>query len=168
MAEIWQIIVQSNTLNFLIVLVVVLFIVSKLDVKSKLEAIKDEIRTYVDNSSQEKESAEKELDEINEKIKHLPDEIADIKQSAENNIRGIEKRINEEIEEKKKDIENNAKRILGLETKKFKSRLSGILSQASIDLAKNNALEQLNNNRELHDRYINEAIDEIDRIGLWK
>ena len=125
-----------------------------------------EIKTYVDNSSQEKESAKKELDEINEKIKHLPDEIADIKQSAENNIRGIEKRINEEIEEKKKDIENNAKRILGLETKKFKSRLSGILSQASIDLAKNNALEQLNNNRELHDRYINEAIDEIDRIGL--
>ena len=114
------------------------------------------------------EAAEKDLDEIKEKIKHLPEEIADIKQSAENNIRGIEKRINEEIEEKKKDIENNAKRILGLETKKFKSRLSAVLSQASIDLAKNNALEQLNNNRELHDKYINDAIDEIDRIGLWK
>lgn len=168
MADIWQIIVQSNTLNFLIVLAVVLFIVSKLDVKSKLEAIKDEIKTYVDTSSQEKEAAEKDLDEIKEKIKHLPEEIADIKQSAENNIRGIEKRINEEIEEKKKDIENNAKRILGLETKKFKSHLSGVLSQASVDLAKKNALEQLNNNRELHDRYIDEAIDEIDRIGLWK
>ena len=166
MAEIWQIIVQSNTLNFLIVLAVVLFIVSKLDVKSKLEVMKDEIKTYVDASSKEKEDAKNELDEINEKIKHLPEEIADIKQSAENNIRGIEKRINEEIDEKKKDIENNAKRILGLETKKFKSRLSGILSQASIDLAKKNALEQLNDNRELHDRYINEAIDEIDRIGL--
>ena len=155
MAEIWQIIVQSNTLNFLIVLAVVLFIVSKLDVKSKLEVMKDEIKTYVDASSKEKEDAKNELDEINEKIKHLPEEIADIKQSAENNIRGIEKRINEEIDEKKKDIE-----------KKFKSRLSGILSQASIDLAKKNALEQLNDNRELHDRYINEAIDEIDRIGL--
>ena len=67
---------------------------------------------------------------------------------------------------KKKDIENNAKRILGLETKKFKSHLSSVLSQASVDLAKKNALEQLENNRELHDRYINEAIDEIDRIGL--
>ena len=106
------------------------------------------------------------VQQINEKIKHLPDEIADIKLSAQNNIQGIEKRINEEIEEKKKDIENNAKRILGLETKKFKSRLSAVLSQASIDLAKNNALEQLNNNRELHDKYINDAIDEIDRIGL--
>lgn len=166
MADIWQIIVQSNTLNFLIVLAIVLFIVSKFDVKSKLEMIKEEIKAYVDNSSQEKEAAEKDLDEIKEKIKHLPNEIADIKQSAENNIKGIEKRINQEIEDKKKDIENNAKRILGLETKKFKSRLSGILSQASIDLAKKNALEQLNNNRELHDKYINEAIDEIDRIGL--
>ena len=166
MADIWQIIVQSNTLNFLIVLAVVLFVVSRLDVKSKLEAIKEEIKDFVDASTKEKEAAEQDLEEIKEKIKHLPEEIADIKQAAENNIRGIEKRINEEIEEKKKDIENNAKRILGLETKKFKSRLSGVLSQASIDLAKNNALEQLNNNRELHDRYINDAIDEIDRIGL--
>ncbi len=166
MADIWQIIVQSNTFNFLIVLAIVLFIVSKMDVKSKLDLIKDEIKSYVDSSVKENEDAKKALENINEKIKHLPEEIEDIKLSAQNNINGIEKRINEEIQEKMQDIENNAKRILGLETKKFKSRLSGILSQASIDLAKKNALEQLNDNRELHDKYIDEAIDEIDRISL--
>ncbi len=166
MADIWQIIVQSNTLNFLIVLAVVLFVVSKMNVKAQLESMKNEIKSYVDSSVKEKEDAQKELENINEKIKHLPEEIDDIKLSAQNNIKGIEKRINEEIQEKMQDIENNAKRILGLESKKFKSKLSGILSQASIDLAKKNALEQLNDNRELHDKYINDAIDEIDRISL--
>ena len=82
MADIWQIIVQSNTLNFLIVLAVVLFIVFKLDIKSKLETIKEEIKVYVDSSSKEKEAAEQDLEEIKERIRHLPEEIADIKQSA--------------------------------------------------------------------------------------
>ena len=166
MNEIWQLIIQSNTLNFLIVLAVVLFIASKLDIKTKLEKLRSEIQIFVDESSKEKENSLKTLNEVNEKIKHLPEEIADIKKTAENNVRGIEQRINSEIQEKMTDIENNAKRILGLETKKFKSKLSGILSQASIDLARKNAEEQLQNNRELHNKYINDAINEIDRINL--
>lgn len=166
MNEIWQLIIQSNTLNFLIVLAVVLFIASKLDIKTKLEKLRSEIQIFVDESSKEKENSLKTLNEVNEKIKHLPEEIADIKKTAENNVRGIEQRINSEIQEKMTDIENNAKRILGLETKKFKSKLSGILSQASIDLARKNAEEQLQNNRGLHNKYINDAINEIDRINL--
>ena len=166
MNEIWQLIIQSNTLNFLIVLAVVLFIASKLDIKTKLEKLRSEIQIFVDESSKEKENSLKTLNEVNEKIKHLPEEIADIKKTAENNVRGIEQRINSEIQEKMTDIENNAKRILGLETKKFKSKLSGILSQASIDLARKNAEEQLQNNRELHNKYISDAINEIDRINL--
>ena len=166
MIEIWQYIIQTNTLNFLIVLAIVLFIASKLDIKTKLEKVRCEIQVFVDESSKEKENSLKALDNINQKIKHLPEEIADIKQTAENNVKGIEQRINSEIQEKMSDIENNAKRILGLETKKFKSKLSGILSQASIDLARKNAEEQLKNNRELHNKYINDAINEIDRINL--
>ena len=92
MAEIWQIIVQSNTLNFLIVLAVVLFIVFKLDVKSKLEAIKDEIKTYVDTSSQEKEAAEKDLDEIKEKCSP---EIIQAKEQAMSAIKGSKEKVEE-------------------------------------------------------------------------
>ena len=166
MTDIWQIIVQSNTFNFIIVLVVLLGIVSKLDVKSKIEQLRKEIKAYVDKSSEEKEIAESSLNEINEKLKHLPEELADIKNSAENNIKGIAKRIEFEIEDKKKDIENNANRILNLEIKTFKENLTGRLSQASVDLSRKNAIEQLKNNRELHNKYIYDAINELDGINL--
>ena len=168
MADIWQTIVQSNTFNFAIVLAVVLYIISKLDVKSKIEHLRNEIKSYVDRSTEEKEDAEKSLDEIKQKLEHLPDEIEDIKVSAQNNIDGIAKRIEFEIADKKKDIENNANRILNLEIKTFKEKLTGRLSQASVDLSRKNAIEQLQNNRELHNKYIYDAIDEIDRLSLWK
>jgi len=167
MAEIWQLLIKSNTINFLIVLGIIIFLVAKLSISSKIEVLRDEIKKFVDASVQEKENAQKELDEIKEKIVHLPDEIKDIKDTAQKNIKGIEQKIEVEIQEKMQDVENNAKRILNLETKKFKSKLSGILSEASIKLARQNAIEQLEQNRELHDKYINEAIDEIDRISLW-
>ncbi|MBE7705377.1 MAG: hypothetical protein E7Z90_06165 [Cyanobacteria bacterium SIG29] len=166
MAEIWQLLIKSNTINFLIVLGIIIFLVAKLSISSKIEVLRDEIKKFVDASVQEKENAQKELDEIKEKIVHLPDEIKDIKDTAQKNIKGIEQKIEVEIQEKMQDVENNAKRILNLETKKFKSKLSGILSEASIKLARQNAIEQLEQNRELHDKYINEAIDEIDRISL--
>lgn len=166
MAEIWQLLIKSNTINFLIVLGIIIFLVAKLNISSKIDALRNEIKNFVDASVQEKENAQKELDKIKEKIVHLPDEIKDIEDTAQKNIKGIEQKIEVEIQEKMQDVENNAKRILNLETKKFKSKLSGILSEASIKLARQNAIEQLEQNRELHDKYINEAIDEIDRISL--
>lgn len=166
MADIWQLLIQTNTINFLIVFAAILFLVSKLNIKNKIENIRNEIKSYVENSEQERENAKKELQKINEKIEHLPDEIADIQSSAQRNIKGIEQKIETEIKDKMQDIENNAKRILTLENKKFKSKLSGVLSQASVKLARENAIAQLKDNRELHNKYINDAIEEIDRINL--
>ena len=123
MAEIWQLLIKSNTINFLIVLGIIIFLVAKLNISSKIDALRNEIKNFVDASVQEKENAQKELDKIKEKIVHLPDEIKDIEDTAQKNIKGIEQKIEVEIQEKMQDVENNAKRILNLETKKFKSKL---------------------------------------------
>lgn len=166
MADIWQIIIQSNTFNFIIVLAVLLFIMSKLNMAEKIDNLRNDIKSYIEESSAEKQTAKDKLDEINKKIEHLPEELEDIKSSAESNIQGMVKRIELEIEDKKKDIENNANRILDLEIKNFKSKLSAVLSEASVNLSRKNAAEQLQNNRELHDKYIYEAIEEIDKVNL--
>ena len=55
-----------------------------------------------------------------------------------------------------------------VETKKFKTELSNILSEHSIRIARENAVKQLEENPNLHDKYIEDAIGEIDRITLWK
>ncbi len=166
MTNIWQLILQTNTFNFIIVLAILILIISKLNVKEKIEHIRTQIKGYVEESSNEKNLAEKELENIKKEVVKLPDEISKIKESAKNSVSSLERKIEEEVKEQMTDIENNAKRLLNFETKKFKSTLSSRLSEASVVLAKDNALKQLENNRELHNKYIEDAIEEINRINL--
>ena len=50
--------------------------------------------------------------------------------------------------------------------KKFKQKLTSVLSEKSVEIAKENAVNQLRENTELHNKYIDNAIEELDRISL--
>lgn len=166
MAEIWHLIIHSNIVNFLIVLALICWLFSKINLGQKIDGIRSEIKNFVDSSSDEKLNAEKDLEKIKEEITHLPEEIEEIQKSAKNSVESMGKKIESEIKSQMVDIENNAKRIMALETKKFKSKLTGVLTEASINLAQENAVKQLDNDRTLHDKYIYEAIEEIDKVNL--
>ncbi len=166
MSDILQLLIQSNTINFLIVLFIVIFLIKKLNVSKKIENVRDEITKYVDSSVTEKEHAEQELTRINDKISKLPAVVERIKKSTDNNIKNMEKNLQQNIEIKKQDISNNSKRLFTLETKKFKSRLTNLLSEKSIELSRENAIKHLKENPELHKRYIDRAIEELDKINL--
>ena len=160
--DILNTLLQSNTFNFLIVLGVILFLLKKINIKAKINDMREQIKNYVEDSSNELNLAEKELNAVSEKLKNLPNETSEINISAKNNIENVTQQIEEEIQDKMHDIDNNAKRILNLEIKQFKSKLTGILTEKS----KENAMEQLKTNPQLHKNYIDEAINEIDRINL--
>ncbi len=166
MSDILQLLIQTNTLNFLIVLFLIIFLVMKLNLKEKIEVLRSEIKDYVDASTNEKEQSDKDLEIIKKKVDKLPLVIEKIQKSTENSVKNLGEKIKNEIEEQKKDIENNAERIFNLETKKFKEKLTSLLSEKSVEIARENALNQLNQNNDLHNKYIDNAIDEIDRITL--
>ena len=158
--------VQSNTLNFLIVVAIIVIFTVKFNVSKRLQTKADDITNYVKTAENEKNEAQKKLDIINSKVQKLPDVIERIKKSTENNIKNYEKKIQRDIENEKIDISKNAQRIFDLETKKFKNKLTSLLSEESVEAARKNAIEQLKGNRHLHNHYIDAAIDELDRINI--
>ena len=166
MSNVIQFLIQTNTINFIIVLTIIIVIVKKLNIGNKIDKIKSDITNYVETSEKEKQQTEVELSRINDKISKLPAVIERIKKSTENSVRNIERNIKEETEEKKQDISNNAKRLFNLETKKFKSRLTSILAEKSIEIARENAIKRLIENPDLHGKYIDNAIEELDGIVL--
>ncbi|MBQ8887150.1 MAG: hypothetical protein IJY61_05545 [Candidatus Gastranaerophilales bacterium] len=166
MSDIIHLLINSNTLNFFIVLAILVVIVVKLNLKDKIEVLRDEIRTYVEASVNEKKVAEQNLSLIKEKIQQLPSAIEDIEKSTENSVKSIGEKIKADIQEQKQDIANSAERIFNLETKKFKQKLTSVLSEKSVEIARDNAINQLKENNELHNKYINNAIEELDRINL--
>lgn len=158
--------IQSNTFNFLLVLAFFYWLIPKINLSEKLGNLVNSVKSYVGEAEKEKSNAQRRLNIIKNKIEKLPNEIKRIERSANNNIENLDKKSKEIIEEKKQDIDNNVKRIMDLETKKFKSKLTSLLSEASVNLARDNAVKQLENNREMHDKYIYDAIEEIDGIVL--
>ena len=166
MSDIFHLIIHSNLINFLIVLGIIIVLLVKLNLNGKIEVLRDEIKTYVDASVQEKEVAEQKLSSIKQKIEELPSQIKDIEIKTENSVKSIGEKIKADILEQKQDISNNAERIFNLEMKKFKQKLTSALSEKSIEIARENAVKQLNENNELHNKYIDSAIDELDGISL--
>ena len=166
MSDFWHLLLQSNIFNFIIVVAIIVYLFKKFNIKQKIEKLTNEIKSYVDESEKEKIDAEKELRNINNKIEKLPLEIDNINRSADNSVKSLSEKIHAETETQKQDILNNAERLLNLETKKFKSKLVNILSEKSVELVVENTIKQLNSNRELHKKYIDNAISELDRINL--
>ena len=166
MSEFFQLLIKTNTLNFLIVVGLIAFLLFKLNIKKKLQDVADEIKNYVETAENEKASAQKKLEIINSKVQKLPEVIERIKRSTENSINNYEKKVRSDIEEEKTDLTKNAKRLFKLETKKFKQRLTVLLSEHSIEIARKNAVNQLKDNAELQNHYIDTAIEELDRINL--
>ena len=166
MSDIIHLLIHSNTLNFIIVLSIIVVLVVKLNLKAKIEVLRDEIKNYVDFSFNEKKFAEQNLSLINEKIQKLPEQIQNIEESIEKSVKSIGEKIKVDIEEQKQDLANTAERIFNLEMKKFKQKLTSVLSEKSVEIAKENAVNQLRENTELHNKYIDNAIEELDRISL--
>lgn len=166
MNEIFNTLISSNTLNFLVVLAIIIFLCKKLNINKKTEELQCEIKNYVEDAQNEKEAAEKSLEDAKELVKKLPEEIEGIKSDTEASMKNLSEKSLSDTEKHKQDLSGNARRLLRLEIKDFKQRLSNLLSIKSIELAKQNATENLKNNKELHSKYIDEAINELDRINL--
>lgn len=166
MSDFFNVLIQSNTLNFLIASALIFFVLYKCNISNKIQNIADEIKNYVNSSENEKIDAQKKLDIAKNKVQKLPDVIQRIKKSTDNSIKNYEKKVQEDINNEKNDIKKNAKRLFELETKKFKNNLCDVLSVQSVEIARKNAIEQLKENSQLHNRYIDSAIDELDGINL--
>ena len=70
MSNLFQTLIHSNTINFLIVLSLLLFLMSKLKIGNKIDLMRNEIKNFVDESTNEKNLAEKELDTIKRSKKY--------------------------------------------------------------------------------------------------
>ena len=164
--DIWNFIVHSNTFNFIVMVFLLAWIVKKVNVKNALEVMKNNIIDSIEKSKQEKESANKILGEAKDAVKNLDNEIKDRINQAENHAKTLAERILTETGEKVKQIEANVERVVEAEEKTISSQLTTKTVKASVELAKKHITNLLASNPQLHDKFINESIEEIDRIKI--
>lgn len=164
--DIWNLIVHSNTFNFIVMLLILGWLVSKFKIAESLDVLKNNIIDSIEKAKQEKIDAQKVLSSAQDEVKNLDSEIKLRLSQAEEHAKSVAQRIIDDTENKVKQIEANIERVVEAEEKTISSRLTGKTAKASIELAKNHITNLLKQHPELHDKYINDSINEIDRIKI--
>lgn len=166
MAEFWSLIVKSNTFNFIIMLIIFAIIWQKLNISEKLETIRLEIANFIENSKHEKENAENQLETTKKDVENIKDEIIKTIESAKISAQNVYEEINKMTHNTVEKIEANVDKIIDNEARKINSKLTINTAQSAITLAKTKLKKMFEENPNLHEQYIEQSIEAIDRIKI--
>lgn len=164
--HIWNIIVTSNTFNFAVMLIILGMIFKKFNIMQGLENSIQKVIDSIEKSKAEKKSAQEKLAAANDLIKNLDNEIADQLNTAQEQGEILHTNISKDAENRIANIENSIERIVSSEEKTVSTAIAKKTAAAAVSTAENHIKTILKTSPELHDRYIRESIEELDRIQL--
>ena len=156
----WQILVESDLLNVLILALAIVYLGNKFLPKMADER-KKQISKELENAKAAGKKAETELMEIKEKCKNISREIESIKEEAQKTALGMKKRIEEETETEIERIRIKAKREINSVQDEAIQNIQKSASDAAIKMAEE-ALVKISQNPEVQDQLVEDFLDEID------
>ena len=165
-SKIWNTIVMSNTFNFVIFVGILAWILKKINVGTIITSLQEKIVKIIEDAKREKAEALNRLANAEKAVENLAAELEIIVGDAEKSAEVISKKILSEAEKQLKSIELNATRVIEAEEKMLISKLAKSTSTQSIEAAKSHIEKVLEQTPSLHEKYINESIDELDRLSL--
>lgn len=150
---------RTNLFNFVIFLSVFVLIFWKAKLGEKLEAVKNSIVEHIEESKTTKADSESHLKEIEQTLEHIEEEIDGIIRKSEENAKLVGGKILEDAQKVVENIKDNSHKLVENKTALVKNDILKRASLASIEVAKNHIINELNNNPELHQRLIDEGVN---------
>ncbi len=164
--KIWDTIVESNTFNFVIFVAIIAFVLKKAKIGDAIAALQQKIIKIIEEAKKNRDDAHSELLQAEKAVENLGTELKEIVSDAENSAKVLGEKILTEAKKQVEDIENNAKKVIEAEEKLLVSNLSKQTSKQSVEAAKSHITNVLTETPNLHEKYINESIDELDRLNF--
>ncbi len=162
--SVFKYILESNIINFGIMIWLFYVVCKKLDVASMLHKSVDAVEDYIEKSKREKENSDNLVNESKKLINKLPSEISEIekftKQKAEVFRNQLEANTNKTIEK----VNNNIDKIIQIEQKKVSNKITDYSFRKSLEKAKVDIVKMLEEKPELHDKFIDESLGELEKV----
>lgn len=156
----------SNTINFIIMVTLLAIIVKKMNLGASLEKSIEVVKATISKSDEEKSGAQKKLDSAKDLIEKLPQDIKNLEQTSKEKVEVFKDKIDENAQKAIFNIEKNIDKVVSIEEKKISNLLTEKTSLASIELAKQHIEKMLEQNPELHNKFIQNSIDELDKVKI--
>ncbi len=164
--SILKIIVTSNTLNFIIMVALLAYIIKKINLNQTFDKAIASVKSNIDKSDEEKQNAQNLLSKANDLMQKLPEDIKTMEDNAKAKLDVFRKRIEEDAQKSIFNIGKNIDRAVSLEEKKISNLLTDKTSKASVEIARQHIAKMLDENPDLHKKFIQSSLDELDRINL--
>ncbi len=164
--QVWNIIVHSNTFNFVVMLCLLAFIVRKFDIGGALNKSVADVSILIEKSTDEKVIAENNLKQTKENVKNLEYEVQNKMETAKEHVNTLSHSVSSATELKVSKIQQNLEKSILSEEKKISSSMLADVAKNSIESAKSKILSELSANPLLHEKYIDESLEQIDRMTL--
>lgn len=156
----------SNTINFAIMAILLGVIIKKLHLSTAFEKSIEAIKNQISNSETEKANSSKILGKNKDLIEKLPNELEEMEKTSQSKLTAFEEKIEDNT---RKTIENlvlATDKIKTIEEKKVSNLLTQSTSKEALELAKNRICELLEKNPEMHNDFIQQSIDELDKVKI--
>lgn len=152
---------KTNLFNFIIFLSILIFLFKKIDVVGMLENMKNAVIENIEASKTSKSESETHLKEIQEKVSHIEEEIDGIIKKSEQNAKLVGEKIIEDANHTVESIKDNSKKLVENKSALLKNDILRRASEASIEVARNHIVNELNNNHDLHQKLIDESLEAL-------
>ena len=152
---------RTNLFNFVIFLSILIFLFKKIDVVGMLENMKNAVIENIEASKTSKSESETHLKEIEEKVSHIEEEIDGIIKKSEQNAKLVGEKIIQDANHTVESIKDNSKKLVENKSALLKNDILRRASEASIEVARNHIVNELNNNYDLHQKLIDESLEAL-------
>lgn len=130
-----------------------------------LEEAQKTVTDSIMESETVKVRSEERLSSIEDSIAHIEDEIDAIIEKSEENAKLVGEKILQDAKNTALVIKENTGKAIENSRVILKNELLKRASLASVEVAKGHILNELNNNKELHDKLIDESIEAIEVVS---
>lgn len=157
----WETIVESNTFNFAVLLLIFAVLYRKLNISNVMSQLTADIIKKIEDAKTHREEAKQKLMEAKKLAENLDSDIKSRLESAEQKAAGISEQIEINTQNQVKLIEKNLQNLIIAEEKTLSSEMSKKALEHAITLAEQKIIKALKENPKLHDKFIEESIGAI-------
>jgi len=162
--EIWNIIVQTNTFNFIIFVIIFAIILKFAKIGNLITSMQSKVNQYIKDSEIAKENSIAELQKAKDKAEKVDSEIKEIIDNADLNAMRLGRKILADANIQSENILINADKINDSNGKKIISELTQEAALLSVELAKRHIISVLNKKPQYHAKFVEDSIKELDRF----
>lgn len=164
--EFWNVIVQSNTFNFLIFIGLFALLFKKINFGAMMDSLQAKVMVLIEDAKRAKDDSINELKKTQEVSSKVPMEVKNILDNAEVTADRLGKRILEDAEKQVNSIYKNTDGVVESEGQKIISTLSKKTALASLKLAKAHIVKTLQVKPQYHAKFIEDSINELDGFNI--